>query len=286
MSRSIHDLSIAIASLVAVIDRAVGTLQAEAEIKQSAAKLNCLADRLKAALVSGSADAAGDTCVAAASAPAANSSARGSARWSATESDQVRTTPKQVLAGALHTSENGRDFIQAFEGKFLEAYDDGTSVLVIGYGHTTEAGPPEVEPELVITDEECDDIFARDLASAENSVVRCITRPMAQHEFDALVSFEFNTGALSKSQISREINAGYIRAAMATLLRYDRAGGRQVNELKRRRQAERLMFLGDVGQAMFVAGAHMVAPGAPMPRKVDAATAPPTRQGAIMKLSR
>jgi len=273
MSRSIHDLSAAVASLGDVIGRAVTSLQAEAQIEESVAKLNSLANGLKAALAFGPVGATlNSSATTASEAPAAGSAADASSpHWRVAQSQPVSTDAEHVLMRSMSTSENGRDFIQAFEGKFLKAYDDGTGVLTIGYGHTTDAGPPVVDRGLVITDEECDDIFARDLAVAERSVAHCITCPMAQYEFDALVSFEFNTGALSKSPISDEINTGDIHAAMATLLRYDHAGGHQIHGLTRRRQAERLMFLGDVGQAMFVAGAHMIAPGGPMPQDVEAA---------------
>lgn len=44
------------------------------------------------------------------------------------------------------TSANGRAFIEAFEGKILHTYDDGTGVATIGYGHTSAAGAPKWSP--------------------------------------------------------------------------------------------------------------------------------------------
>jgi hypothetical protein len=56
---------------------------------------------------------------------------------------------------------------------------------------------------------------------------------------------------------------------MNVLLQYDHAGGRQMDGLTRRRQAERLMFIGLVKQALRLAGAHAATPEQPMPQKVD-----------------
>jgi lysozyme len=156
----------------------------------------------------------------------------------------------------MRTSENGRAFIEVFEGKFLHTYDDGTGVLTIGYGHTTAAGPPSVMRGQTITDEECDAILAADLAAVERNVARCIKGVMMQPQFDALVSFDFNTGSLAKSSIDDKINAGNPSAAMATLLQYDHAAGKQMDGLTRRRRAEKLMFEGNVEAAMSLAGAH------------------------------
>ena len=44
---------------------------------------------------------------------------------------------------------NGRAFIEAWEGLYLKAYDDGTGVWTIGYGHTTPAGLPRVYPGIL-----------------------------------------------------------------------------------------------------------------------------------------
>ncbi|MDB5607774.1 MAG: hypothetical protein JWP25_4674 [Bradyrhizobium sp.] len=176
----------------------------------------------------------------------------------------------------MKTSDNGRAFIEAFEGKFLHTYDDGTGVLTIGYGHTSAAGAPKVYRGQTITDAECDAILASDLAAVERNVERCIKVPMTQPQFDALVSFDFNTGSLAKSSIDDKINAGNAAAAMSTLLQYDHAAGRQMDGLTRRRQAERLMFLGMVPQALRLAGAHGATAEKPMPQKP---TRPPITSG-------
>src|SRR5215467_1837064 len=115
----------------------------------------------------------------------------------------------------MKTSATGRAFIEAFEGKILHTYDDGTGVLTIGYGHTDAAGPPPVKRGQVITEAQADAILSDDLGKVERNVERCIKVPMTQSQFDALVSFDFNTGDLAKSSIDDKINAGNASAAMA-----------------------------------------------------------------------
>lgn len=154
----------------------------------------------------------------------------------------------------MKTSANGRRFIEAFEGLYLKTYDDGTGVLTIGYGHTTAAGGPKVYPGQTITEKEADQILADDLARVEKDVER-IVPGLRQNEFDALVSFHFNTGDLAKSSIPPKLKRGQVQDAMATLLLYVNGGGRQMKGLVRRRKAERLMFLGSVKDAMDLAGA-------------------------------
>lgn len=177
----------------------------------------------------------------------------------------------------MKTSATGRTFIEVFEGKFLHTYDDGTGVLTIGYGHTSAAGPPPVARGQTITVQQADQILSDDLAKVERNVERVIKVPMSQAQFDALVSFDFNTGALARSSIDDKINAGQVQAAMSTLLQYDHAGGRQMAGLTRRRQAERLMFLGQVKQALLLAGAKAPSLENPMPQKPELrpTTSPP-----------
>ncbi len=79
---------------------------------------------------------------------------------------------------------------------------------------------------------------------------------LTQYQFDALVSFDFNTGSLGRSSLPVKINAGRLDAAMATLLQYNHAGGQVLAGLTRRRRAEMLMFKGDVQSALILAGAH------------------------------
>lgn len=101
------------------------------------------------------------------------------------------------------TSERGRAFITDWEGKHLKAYKDTAGIWTVGVGHTG----PEVREGLLITDKHCDQLLRVDLFEAEREIFECVRVPLSQTEFDALVSWEFNTGALRKSTLLKRLNA-------------------------------------------------------------------------------
>ncbi len=161
----------------------------------------------------------------------------------------------------MKTSAAGRAFIEAFEGLFLRAYDDGTGVQTIGYGHTTSAGSPRVYPGMVMTSTQADDILSADLSGVEIEVEHLVNVPLTQFQFDALVSFQFNTGWLGHNGCSllRQLNAGNYQVADADFALYDMAGGRVLQGLVRRRKGEAAMFRGEVQTALQIAGAKLPA---------------------------
>ncbi len=177
-----------------------------------------------------------------------------------------------VTMPVTKTSANGRAFIEAFEGSFLQAYDDADDhivhpgqrvqgTLTIGYGHTTAAGPPSVYVGMTITQAQADAILGADLASVELEVLHLITFPLNQNQFDALVSFQYNTGWLGHAQCSlrKAVNNGNFNLAAADFALYDMASGHVLQGLVRRRKAESLMFSGQVSAAMALAGAKLQA---------------------------
>ena len=145
----------------------------------------------------------------------------------------------------LTTSAAGRQFIAQQEGQRLTAYQDSVGVWTIGVGHTSVAGPPTVTQGLQIAAEESDQILARDLKRTEQAVLSAVRVPLAQHEFDALVSLCFNIGAgnFAKSSVLRDLNAGNRSAAADAFLMWDKAGGHVLPGLAKRRQRERNLFL-------------------------------------------
>lgn len=142
----------------------------------------------------------------------------------------------------MKTSAAGRQFIEQWEGLFLHTYDDGTGTLTIGYGHTTAAGPPTVRRGMVITKEQADAILASDLAAVEIDVNHHVIPALNQNQFDALVSFDFNTGGLDRSSVLRAINLGRFEFVHNDLLMWDHGGGRFMQGLYNRRLAEAKMF--------------------------------------------
>lgn len=143
----------------------------------------------------------------------------------------------------MKTSLAGRKFIEQFEGLFLHTYNDGVGVATIGYGHTSSAGPPSVHYGMVITEAQADQFLAADLASVEADVNRLVAVSINQNQFDALVSFHFNTGALGRSNVLRAINTHQFQLVPNDLMMWTHAGGRVLAGLVRRRKAEGVMFL-------------------------------------------
>jgi lysozyme len=154
-----------------------------------------------------------------------------------------------MITPPLKTSANGRKLIEQFEGLSLKAYDDGTGVWTIGYGHTSAAGLPAVRSGMTITADEADAILSSDLAAVETDVNHHVTAQINQNQFDALVSFDFNTGALDRSNVLRSVNVGQNAQVAADLMMWDHAGGRVMLGLERRRAAEGKLFNTPVTEA-------------------------------------
>lgn len=144
----------------------------------------------------------------------------------------------------MKTSDAGIKFIKNFEGLRLKAYKDVVGVWTIGYG-TTKG----VKSGQEVTEEEAEELLRSDVSDFESAVNKVVKVPLAQHEFDALVSFTYNVGrvALVNSSLLTMLNVGEKAKAADQLLRWDKAKGRVIKGLTNRRRAERAMFLGRGG---------------------------------------
>ena len=143
----------------------------------------------------------------------------------------------------MRTGKAGLDHIKEFEGLSLKDYDDGTGVRTVGYGHTSSAGPPAVTKGMTITKQKAEDILQSDLHEVENDVTRLVTAPINQNQFDAFVSFHFNTGGLGRSSALKYFNAGNSKEVPSLLLMWNKAGGKVLPGLIRRRKAEGALFM-------------------------------------------
>lgn len=148
----------------------------------------------------------------------------------------------------MKVSPAGRKAIAAHEGVRLKAYPDpatGGEPWTIGCGHTSAAGPPKVTKGMTITAEECDAILSRDLATFEKAVLKAVTAPLNQNQFDALVSLAFNIGAgnFSKSTLVKKLNARDYRGAADQFTVWNKAAGEVMKGLVNRRADERALFL-------------------------------------------
>jgi lysozyme len=144
------------------------------------------------------------------------------------------------LFNNYHISINGINLIKYFEGCKLTAYFDSKGVITIVIGHTG----PDVYKGLVITQEQADNLLDRDLDTAENAVNLYVNKKISQNMFDALVSFSFNVGGgnLKSSTLLRLINLGMFNEASKQFIRWNKAGGKVLSGLTRRRQAEQALF--------------------------------------------
>ena len=87
----------------------------------------------------------------------------------------------------------------------------------------------------------------------ERHVQQLCNVSLEQHEFDALVSWSFNTGGPVSATLWKKLNAGNKVAVPNELAKWSKAGGRVLAGLTRRRKAEGLMFAGDVKGALGLA---------------------------------
>lgn len=136
----------------------------------------------------------------------------------------------------LKTGQAGLNLIKQFEGCRLTAYKCPAGVWTIGYGHT--AG---VTSGQTITQTEADKLLVEDVAKYEKKVNKYYDRyKWNQNEFDALVSFAFNIGSIDKLTANGTRSRAVI---VEKLLLYNKAAGKALTGLTRRRQAERELFL-------------------------------------------
>ena len=140
----------------------------------------------------------------------------------------------------MEISTDGLIEIASHEGLCLRPYFDSVGVLTWGIGHTKAAGPPD--PALLPREEDqpIGAIFAtfkNDLAAVEANVNKLVKVPLAQHEFDALCSFDFNTGGLWRSSLLRSLNAGDHALAAEQFMGWSRPP-----EIIGRRKKEMVLF--------------------------------------------
>lgn len=134
------------------------------------------------------------------------------------------------------TSTNGINLIKKFEGCRLTAYRCSAGVLTIGYGHTKG-----VTEGMTITEEQATAFLKSDLKTSENAVNKYSVYNFNQNQFDALVSFTFNCGTGNLTKLTAK-GARTIAEISNALLLYNKANGKKLAGLVKRRQAEKTLF--------------------------------------------
>ena len=139
----------------------------------------------------------------------------------------------------MKTSQEGLSLIKRFEGCRLEAYKCSANVLTIGYGHT--GGVKETD---TITQPEADELLEKDVAKFEKYVSSNVTVELGQSQFDALVAWTFNLGVgnLRESTMLKKLNNEDYASVPSEMKRWNKAGGKTLDGLIRRRKAESLLF--------------------------------------------
>lgn len=141
---------------------------------------------------------------------------------------------------AREVNEAGVRLVQEFEGCRLDAYRCPAGIPTIGYGATG----PDIRMGMVWTQEEAEARLIEDVQRFADAVERALTVDVSDNEFAAMVSLAFNigAGAFRKSTLLRLVNDGHFEAAAQQFERWNRAGGRVMVGLTRRRRAERALF--------------------------------------------
>lgn len=138
------------------------------------------------------------------------------------------------------------DLVKRFEGKELSAYIDPVGVLTIGYGYTNRAGfGPGVRTGDTWTEIQAEEMLREGLELFGNEIKPLFSRVPNDNQFGAFVSLAYNIGttAFAKSTALRRFNAGDTAGAADAMTWFNKAGGKVLRGLVRRREAERQMFL-------------------------------------------
>lgn len=144
----------------------------------------------------------------------------------------------------MKTNQAGLNIIKEFEGLRLKSYKCPANVWTLGYGHTSMAGPPEVRPGMTITKAEAEEILRRDLRQYERGVLDAIKVELNPNQFAACVSLCYNIGigAFKKSSVARFCNKKRWKDASDAFMLWNKAGGKVLPGLTRRRAAEVSLF--------------------------------------------
>lgn len=162
-------------------------------------------------------------------------------KWGPNTAAAVAKALGMKVPEARAISQAGVELIKQFEGLRLEAYPDpatGGEPWTIGVGHTGGVRPGDV-----ITEARADDLLRQDVTRFEQAVAK-LCPITTQPQFDALVSFAFNVGEgnLKDSTLRRLHNEGNYSAAAGQFERWNKANGKVMTGLTRRRAAEASLY--------------------------------------------
>ena len=147
----------------------------------------------------------------------------------------------RLAAGALAVSAAALVGIATHEGYRSEAYKDTVGVPTIGFGETAGVKMGDkTTPERALVQ------LLESTEKHADAIRQCIHVPLYQHEFDAYISLAYNigTGAFCKSTLVKKLNQGDYTGACNEIRRWNKAGGKVLPGLVKRREAEYEMCMG------------------------------------------
>tara|TARA_R110000803_G_scaffold94007_2_gene161454 strand:- start:2082 stop:2525 length:444 start_codon:yes stop_codon:yes gene_type:complete len=142
----------------------------------------------------------------------------------------------------MNISTEGLSLLKKFEGCELKAYRCSANVLTIGYGHTKD-----VTEDMEIDQDEAERMLMSEMSEYEGYITDNVEVPLDQNQFDAMVCWVYNLGVgnLRSSTLLKVLNNGEYDEVPTQIKRWDKAGGKVLKGLIRRRDAEAALFSGD-----------------------------------------
>ncbi|RHV80456.1 lysozyme [Clostridium sp. OF10-22XD] len=136
----------------------------------------------------------------------------------------------------MKTNTAGINLIKKYEGCVLTAYRCPAGVLTIGYGHTGT----DVKEDMIITKAQAEKLLKADLIVFEKKVSAYDSiYHFNANQFSALVSFAYNIGSIDQLTAKGTRSLEEISKKM---LLYNKAAGKQLPGLVKRRKAEQELF--------------------------------------------
>lgn len=152
---------------------------------------------------------------------------------------------------AMKVSEVGLELIKKYEGFYENAYLCPANVWTIGYGTTKWSDGKPVKKGDKITKQQAEALLEKQVNEHASNTFKYIKVPLTQNQFDALASFQYNLGAgiLGKdTSIANYINKGNFGNAARVMKLYDKANGKPLLGLQKRRNEEAELLLKDTKQ--------------------------------------
>lgn len=147
----------------------------------------------------------------------------------------------------MKISENGLNLIKKFEGLSLKPYLCSAGIPTIGWGNTFYENMKRVTlQDEAITEERANSLFNFLVTTNYVNVVnRLVIVDINQNQFDALVSFVYNLGSgnFEKSTLLKKVNQSDFIGASLEFEKWNKAGGKVLNGLTKRRLSEKKLFL-------------------------------------------